>query len=92
MSYNGWKNWETWNVALWCDNDEGIYRERMRQKPRTAKEVEEFVREWFPMGTPDMQNNDRGAHNDPYEAREMTDFEEIAAHWADDYGEEETAE
>lgn len=25
MSYNGWKNWETWNVALWCGNDEGIY-------------------------------------------------------------------
>ena len=22
MSYNGWKNWETWNVALWIDNEE----------------------------------------------------------------------
>ena len=20
-SYNGWKNYETWNVALWLDND-----------------------------------------------------------------------
>ncbi len=21
--YNGWKNYETWNVALWLDNDQG---------------------------------------------------------------------
>jgi len=25
MSYNGWKNYATWNVALWIGNDEGIY-------------------------------------------------------------------
>jgi hypothetical protein len=23
MSYNGWSNYETWNAALWMDNDEG---------------------------------------------------------------------
>ena len=23
--YNGWTNYETWNVALWVDNDEGSY-------------------------------------------------------------------
>ena len=25
ISYNGWENYETWNVALWINNDQGIY-------------------------------------------------------------------
>ena len=26
MSYNGWTNWETWNIASWIDNDEMLNR------------------------------------------------------------------
>lgn len=25
MTYNGHKNWNHWNVALWLGNDEGLY-------------------------------------------------------------------
>lgn len=25
-TYNGWPNYETWNVMLWMDNDEPAYR------------------------------------------------------------------
>ncbi len=28
MAYNGWSNYETWNVALWIDNEQGSYSER----------------------------------------------------------------
>jgi hypothetical protein len=88
MSYNDWKNWETWNVVLWCDNEEGIYRARMDQKPRTADECEAFVREYFPNGTPDMQGDDRP---DPYlHAATSVDWDEIASHWAGEYDDEDT--
>lgn len=57
--YNGWRNKETWNVALWINNDSGLYR--------IAKECEDypafahFLREENMLETPDhVAWNDSG--------------------------------
>lgn len=86
MSYNGWSNWETWNVALWIDNEEDFYRAKLRYfagHPCTAHFVERFVSEYLPDGTPDMDS-----------PREMgaVDWDEIADNWAEEFKEDEEEE
>ncbi len=55
---NGWKNYVTWNVALWIQNDEGLYRDA-----RPCDTYEQFLiaRELFGESTPDgVSWNDSG--------------------------------
>ena len=59
-SYNGWSNWESWNVALWVNNEEPMYRAMRRGLPYTASEAEAFCKELMPDGTPDMDSPDGG--------------------------------
>lgn len=75
MSYNGWTNWETWNVVLWIDNDEGLYNARLEAASDgfTAESAEQFVRESLPDGTPEMDDTDGG-----YPA---VDWQEVAESW-----------
>ena len=48
-TYNGWTNYETWNVALWIGNDEFLYN-----LARNCEDYLEFVTlMWFDAKTPD---------------------------------------
>ena len=53
MAYNGWSNYETWNVHLWLTNDEGSYemaRDAVRHaRPNREDEaIRDLVREMAP--------------------------------------------
>ncbi len=37
-TYNGWTNYENWNVALWLDNDRYYYDLMMMQSVKTFKD------------------------------------------------------
>lgn len=60
MSYNGWSNYETWNVSLWLNNEEGTHKElqslqrRAYDKESLAKQIEDLCKEiWSEGKTPD---------------------------------------
>lgn len=44
--YNGWSNYETWNLALWLGNDEGSYNywQEATQEAWTASERSDDAR------------------------------------------------
>ena len=58
-SYNGWKNYETWNVALWIGNDEGLYS--IAREEKTYRGFIATMRDLGSMETPDhVAWNDSG--------------------------------
>ena len=74
--YNGWTNYETWNVALWIDNEEPMYRAKQAHLAKgkfTAASAEKFVKGQMPNGTPDFKGELGGK-----KAYKKVDWKEIA--------------
>lgn len=100
--YNGWKNYETWNVALWLGNDQGTYSmlSEMAQeayddndggddsaKSDLAKKIESFVDENNPLADQASMFSDLlGA------ALREVDYYEIAEHYMEDVEKKEEEE
>lgn len=84
-TYNGWTNWETWQINLWLDNEEPLYREKVRfLRAAThfdAPYVRAFVEGVFPDGTPDMQGDEKES---VAEQMGKVNWAEIAAHFAEE--------
>lgn len=98
-TYNGWKNYETWNVALWIDNDQGSYNERIRLAQEAWDEAEadrsftrleqaqfdlaDKLKDWIEEQNP--LANDASLFSDLLNAAlSEVDWMEIAENWLED--------
>ena len=59
---NGWKNYQTWNVALWIGNDEGLYS--LAKESKTYEAFKEALRECDPSSAIGIETPDKVAWND----------------------------
>lgn len=104
QTYNGWKNYETWAVKLWMDNEESTYkhwRDESRRLARKAIDKDEFLsamsealKEGHEQAAPDLDgvwSDLLGAalsEVDWYEIAESF-VEDVEEHWQTDETEDE---
>ena len=85
--YNGWKNYETWCIALWLGNEQGsesdmqsLTHDNLESAYDLGKAIKDYVEEYKPEVT--------GLYCDLLQsAIDAADFREIAEHYISDYEE-----
>jgi hypothetical protein len=89
MSYNGYTNYETWNVGVWIDNDEGLLDQiidlthHASEEPELAESIKEFVMDPETSLFPELPN---GLASDILtNAISRIDWYEIAKSFWDEY-------
>ncbi len=90
--YNGWANYETWNVALWIDNEPGSYEERCRMARRAASpaDLAGYLKAWVEEMAPDLGAS---MFSDLLSAAlSEVDWYEIATAWYDEAHEDDEEE
>ena len=69
-TYNGWSNWDTWELFNWISSDEDSWRTGRSMADRGERQLEEWAREFVPTWeAPPEQAPDCAA----------VDFEELSA-------------
>ena len=80
--YNGYTNWETWNVMLWVGNDEKYYTRARDFMHNIKGDVDSglvaafFKVRMFPKGTPDMKSR---------KEMKVVNWDEVTNHLIEDH-------
>lgn len=81
QAYNGYSNYPTWDVALWIDNEEGLYHQRLEliQACGDVYEASQALKDWYNEAFPPPET---GPIADIYGfAMDHVDWHELAEHW-----------
>ena len=100
-TYNGWKNYETWNVALWIDNEQGsqeYWREQAEEILKASHDKDEAKTDLAAVLKDEVEENNpietgHGMYSDILSAAlSDVDWYEIASNWIDELPDPEPEE